>query len=67
MGAGAGSSLAEVADEARLALEPKSRHLDRHAPQPGSPDAAPELPPSLSEPFCLSGLPAAPGIAFIWN
>src|SRR5438309_1515601 len=62
--AGAGSSLAEVADEARRALEPKSRHLDRRAPQRASPDAAPEPPPSLSEPFCLNGLPAAPGIAY---
>ena len=62
--AAAGSSLAEVADQAKRALEPKSRHLDRRAPQRGSPAAEPEAPPSLSEPFCLEGLPAAPGIAY---
>ncbi|MEA2502455.1 MAG: multiphosphoryl transfer protein [Actinomycetota bacterium] len=62
--AAAGSTLAEVADQARRALEPKSRHLDRRSPQPGSSAAVPEAPPSLSEPFCLEGLPAAPGVAY---
>lgn len=62
--AAAGSALAEVADQARRALEPKTRHLDRRSPQPGSSAAVPEAPPSLSEPFCLEGLPAAPGVAY---
>jgi dihydroxyacetone kinase phosphotransfer subunit len=62
--AAAGSSLAEVADQARRALEPKIRHLDRRSPQPGNSAAEPEAPPSLSEPFCLEGLPAAPGVAY---
>jgi dihydroxyacetone kinase phosphotransfer subunit len=57
--ASAGASLAEVAAEARRALEPKTKHLDRSGPEPG-----PEPPPPLSEPFCLNGLPAAPGIAY---
>jgi dihydroxyacetone kinase phosphotransfer subunit len=61
--AAAGSSLAEVADQARRALEPKSKHLDRRGPEPGIPHPAPEPAPSLSEPFCLNGMPAAPGIA----
>jgi phosphocarrier protein FPr len=57
--AGAGRRLDEVADEARRALEPKTKHLDRSDPQP-----RPEPQPFLSEPFCLEGLPAGPGIAY---
>src|SRR5882672_690744 len=56
--ASAGASLDEVADEARRALEPKTKHLDRSGPEPQR-----EPQPSVSEPFCLQGLPAAPGIA----
>ncbi|TMK53819.1 MAG: PTS-dependent dihydroxyacetone kinase phosphotransferase subunit DhaM [Actinobacteria bacterium] len=64
--AGSGASLEAVAAEARRALEPKTKHLDRGAPEPGSHDAAPEPAPSpsLTEPFCLNGIPAAPGIAY---
>ena len=66
--AGSGASLAEVAAEARRALEPKTKHLHRCAPEPPARDAAPEPQPepapSLAEPFCLNGLPAAPGIAY---
>ena len=60
--AGSGASLEAVATEARRALEPKTKHLDRGAPKPGSDDAAPEPAPapSLTEPFCLNGIPAAP-------
>ncbi|HEX9314345.1 MAG TPA: dihydroxyacetone kinase phosphoryl donor subunit DhaM, partial [Actinomycetota bacterium] len=65
--AGSGASLADVAAEARRALEPKAKHLHRCAPEPPARDAAPEPQPepapSLAEPFCLNGLPAAPGIA----
>ncbi|HYT38454.1 MAG TPA: putative PEP-binding protein, partial [Acidimicrobiia bacterium] len=42
--------------------------LHRCAPEPPARDAAPEPQPepgpSLAEPFCLDGLPAAPGIAY---
>jgi dihydroxyacetone kinase phosphotransfer subunit len=64
--AGSGASLEDVAAEARRALEPKTKHLDRGAPEPASRDAAPEPAPSpsLTEPFCLNGIPAAPGIAY---
>src|SRR5439155_25293800 len=62
--AGSGASLEAVAAEARRALEPKTKHLDRGAPEPSSGDAAPEPAPSLTEPFCLNGIPAAPGIAY---
>jgi dihydroxyacetone kinase DhaKLM complex PTS-EIIA-like component DhaM/phosphohistidine swiveling domain-containing protein len=64
--AGSGASLEDVAAEARRALEPKTKHLDRRAPEPTSRDAAPEPAPSpsLTEPFCLNGVPAAPGIAY---
>ena len=62
--AGSGASLADVAAEARRALEPKTKHLDRGAPGPSSGDAAPEPVPALTEPFCLNGIPAAPGIAY---
>src|SRR5438270_2863425 len=64
--AGSGASLEDVAAEARRALEPKTKHLDRGAPEPASHDAAPEpaTTPSLTEPFCLNGIPAAPGIAY---
>jgi phosphocarrier protein FPr len=64
--AGSGASLEDVAAEARRALEPKTKHLDRGAPEPTSHDAAPEpaSSPSLTEPFCLNGIPAAPGIAY---
>jgi dihydroxyacetone kinase phosphotransfer subunit len=61
--AGAGRSLHEVAGEARRALEPKTKHLDRSGPE-REPEPQPGPPPSLSEPFCLNGLPAAPGIAY---
>jgi PTS hybrid protein len=60
--AGSGASLEAVAAEARRALEPKTKHLDRGAPEPKSEDAVPSS--SLTEPFCLNGIPAAPGIAY---
>ncbi len=64
--AGSGATLEAVAAQARRALEPKTKHLDRGAPEPASHDAAPEPAPSpsLTEPFCLNGIPAAPGIAY---
>jgi phosphocarrier protein FPr len=62
--AGSGASLEDVAAEARRALEPKTKHLDRGAPEPASHDAAPEPARTLTEPFCLNGIPAAPGIAY---
>jgi dihydroxyacetone kinase phosphotransfer subunit len=67
VGASAGNSLAEVAGEARRALEPKAKHLDRQPPaatETPEPPPAIQAGPSLSEPFCLTGLPAAPGIAY---
>lgn len=60
--ASSGASLEAVAAQARRALEPKTKHLDRGAPEPKSEDAVPS--PSLTEPFCLNGIPAAPGIAY---
>jgi PTS hybrid protein len=60
--ASSGASLEAVAAEARRALEPKTKHLDRGAPEPKPEDAEPS--PALTEPFCLNGIAAAPGIAY---
>ena len=63
VGASAGNSLAETAGEARRALELKTAHLDRQA-EIAEPAAAIQAGPTFAEPFCLTGLPAAGGIAY---